>query len=85
MGDKRGHRDQGRHRGDEPFEQDFSSIRPSPRTYQQSGPAQSTPSTQGTVKWFDADKGFGFVSLATGGEAFIHVIRGRSPGVHRPI
>jgi CspA family cold shock protein len=75
MGDKRGHRDQVRHRGDEPFEQDFSSIRPSPRTYQQTGPAHDRPSIQGTVKRFDANKGFGFVSLESGGEAFIHVSR----------
>src|SRR5579863_6596597 len=31
------------------------------------------PATEGTVKWFNADKGFGFVTLGNGGgDAFLH-------------
>ena len=37
-------------------------------------PSPSAPSVDATVKWFKADKGFGFVELANGaGDAFLHV------------
>jgi cold shock protein len=28
--------------------------------------------TQGTVKWFNADKGFGFISQENGDDLFVH-------------
>jgi CspA family cold shock protein len=31
------------------------------------------PTVQATVKWYNPDKGFGFVVLASGGDAFLHV------------
>ena len=31
------------------------------------------PTVQATVKWYNPDKGFGFVGLASGGDAFLHV------------
>jgi cold shock protein len=31
------------------------------------------PPVQATVKWYNPDKGFGFVGLADGGDAFLHV------------
>ena len=35
--------------------------------------AASGPPTTGTVKWYSAEKGFGFVGLDDGGDAFLHV------------
>jgi CspA family cold shock protein len=31
------------------------------------------PPVQATVKWYNPEKGFGFVELSTGGDAFLHV------------
>lgn len=28
--------------------------------------------THGTVKWFDAEKGYGFITAATGDDVFVH-------------
>jgi cold shock protein len=40
---------------------------------QRSDASQAGPAVQGTVKWYNPDKGFGFVGLADGGDAFLHV------------
>ena len=34
--------------------------------------APSGPAVQATVKWYNAEKGFGFVQLANGSAAFLH-------------
>ena len=43
----------------------------------QSGPpfesSPASPAVQATVRWYNPDKGFGFVGLADGGDAFLHV------------
>jgi CspA family cold shock protein len=43
----------------------------------QSGPpfesSPASPAVQATVRWYNPDKGFGFVGLAGGGDAFLHV------------
>ena len=35
--------------------------------------APAGPPVSAVVKWYNPDKGFGFVELATGGDAFLHV------------
>jgi CspA family cold shock protein len=35
--------------------------------------APAGPPVRATVKWYNPDKGFGFVELASGGDAFLHV------------
>lgn len=32
----------------------------------------STKTSTGTVKWFDANKGFGFIQQETGSDVFVH-------------
>jgi len=36
--------------------------------------------TQGTVKWFNADKGFGFISQENGDDLFVHYSEIQSAG-----
>jgi cold shock protein len=79
MSDKRSHRERP-HRGAELFEQDFPTGRQSQRTFHEPSPVTVTPPVEGTVKWFDANKGFGFISLEAGGEAFIHISRVKAFG-----
>ena len=38
-----------------------------------SEPPPAGPPVQATVKWYNPEKGFGFVGLASGGDAFLHV------------
>jgi len=46
-------------------------------TQRESGPRSEAspagPPVQATVKWYNPEKGFGFVGLASGGDAFLHV------------
>ena len=53
----------------------YSGRAPSPAPLPSGAPApaaQSGPPSTATVKWFNAEKGFGFVSLEEGGDAFLH-------------
>ncbi len=46
------------------------------------GPVESGPETEAKVKWFNGEKGFGFVELTDGsGEAFIHIRAVEAAGV----
>jgi len=46
-----------------------------------SGPVSNAPAVDATVKWFKADKGYGFVELAGGqGDAFLHANALRNAG-----
>lgn len=47
-------------------------------------PPGSGPIVDGTVKWFNTTKGFGFVALADGTEAFLHVSALERAGLTAP-
>src|ERR671921_2006048 len=77
MGRGNDHRDRRRQFGDQPADP-WGDYAPPP-TYDRPPRAQpmqpaSGPETEARVKWFNADKGFGFVELTDGsGEAFLHI------------
>jgi cold shock protein len=53
---------------------DFYDNAPSPMILPSFASTSPAPETRATVKWFNAEKGFGFVGLADGsGDAFLHV------------
>ena len=84
MGKYRDHREP-RRRG---FEDDSSYQEPEPSYFQreptQTQSAISSPPVDVEVLWFNVDKGFGFVKLANGSDAFLHVSALESAG-HRAV
>lgn len=78
MGRGRDFRDQ---RGKRGFDNDFppmdrgpSDFRPAPSYESRPPRAPAGPEVEAIVKWFRADKGFGFVEMSDGsGEAFLHI------------
>ncbi|HYJ85146.1 MAG TPA: cold shock domain-containing protein [Pyrinomonadaceae bacterium] len=81
MSDKRSHRGTPRHWEEQPFEYEGPPIRRASRPFAPTAaPSEASP-VQGTVKWFNAEKGFGFIALQSGGEAFIHVSRLKAAGL----
>lgn len=82
MGRGNDHRDRRRRAGDQPDSfWGSSDYAPQPSFERPSRPmsprppmAASGPETEARVKWFNAEKGFGFVELTDGsGEAFLHI------------
>lgn len=82
MSNYRNHRET-RRRG---FEDDEGSQEPSyfQREPVRAPPQSSAPAVEAEVLWFNAEKGFGFVKLADGSEAFLHVRALESAG-HRSV
>ena len=59
---------------DDNYEAPWSNFGSAPEFGAQRFEAPSGPPTQAVVKWYNPDKGFGFVQLADGsGDAFLHV------------
>jgi CspA family cold shock protein len=64
----------------------FASERPTPGTGSETGPRRGPPQketqmAQGTVKWFNAEKGFGFITPEAGGQdVFVHYSAIQSDG-----
>jgi cold shock protein len=80
MGDKRHHRDHRRRHETDDYDPSYRvpDFRPRP-----SPPVSTTGSSEpvtGVVKWFDPLKGFGFVKVEDGSEAFLHVSRLKAGG-----
>ncbi|AZO07789.1 DNA-binding protein [Mesorhizobium sp. M3A.F.Ca.ET.080.04.2.1] len=71
MSKYRDHRDQGRRR--DYGEDSRSSDRTSEPSYFQRRPVVAADPTTAEVVWFNANKGFGFVKLADGAEAYLHI------------
>src|SRR5260370_1583619 len=79
MGRGKDFRDRRRGYSDEPPEPPPSFGRPPPRSFDRppreaSRPVPTGPERQAKVKWFNGEKGFGFVQLTDGtAEAFLHI------------
>jgi CspA family cold shock protein len=54
--------------------------RPGSRAVRVSNPAKGEHVTQGVVKWFNAEKGFGFIAVEGGADVFVHYSAIQSDG-----
>lgn len=78
MGRGNTHRERGRQHDRQPDEA-WGDYAPPPLTFErpsrpQTAPSNAGPAVQARVKWFKADKGFGFVEMSDGAsEAFVHI------------
>lgn len=74
---RREFQDDGPPEGFEPSYFERQPARPAP------APAANTPVVDATVRWFNAEKGFGFLQLGDGTDAFLHVSRLQALGRDR--
>lgn len=81
MGKYRDHREPRRHRrDDDPVS--FSERTPEPSYFQRPTPVTAAPVVDAEVLWFNTSKGFGFVKLSDGTEAYLHVRVLEAAGSH---
>ena len=60
----------------------FFGNTPTPVSFPTFSPSSSAPEAQATVKWFNAEKGYGFAALSDGsGDVFLHVNTLQAAGV----
>lgn len=78
MGKYRDHREPRRHRRDD----DLFPEQTSEPSYFQRAPTMAVDPVDAEVMWFNASKGFGFVKLLDGTEAFLHVRALEAAGSH---
>lgn len=80
MGKYRDHRESRRHRHDDNL---VSFLEPtSEPSYFQRPPTMTADPADAEVIWFNASKGFGFVKLSDGTEAYLHVRKLEAAGSH---
>lgn len=80
MGKYRDHREPRRHRRDDDAVS-FSERTPEPSYFQRPTP-EAAAAVDAEVLWFSASKGFGFVKLSDGTEAYLHVRVLEAAGSH---
>ena len=80
MSDKRSQRDRRRRQDRDDYDPSYTMPEFRTRSSPAACPSTSSEPVAAVVKWFDSLRGFGFVKVEDGSEAFLHVSRLKSSG-----